>query len=124
MSDMTITCRDCDQPFTFTASEQAFYQERGFNESTLDPGHFVLQPATLADWKGGDRRENAAIIRRILAGEETGPKLDAVLLNSGAALFVAGAVKSLAAGLDRAREVIASGLAEAKLRDLAKDRPA
>jgi CxxC-x17-CxxC domain-containing protein len=32
MSDMTITCRDCDQPFTFTASEQAFYQERGFSQ--------------------------------------------------------------------------------------------
>jgi CxxC-x17-CxxC domain-containing protein len=32
MSDMTINCRDCEQPFTFTASEQAFYQERGFSQ--------------------------------------------------------------------------------------------
>lgn len=32
MSDKTITCRDCGQPFTFTAGEQAFYQERGFSE--------------------------------------------------------------------------------------------
>lgn len=28
--DKQITCRDCGQPFTFTAGEQAFYQEKGF----------------------------------------------------------------------------------------------
>ncbi|HET7093523.1 MAG TPA: CxxC-x17-CxxC domain-containing protein [Thermomicrobiales bacterium] len=32
MSDRTLTCRDCGQPFTFTAGEQAFYQERGYSE--------------------------------------------------------------------------------------------
>ena len=32
MSDKTITCRDCGEPFTFTAGEQAFYQERGYSE--------------------------------------------------------------------------------------------
>ncbi len=32
LSDRTITCRDCGQPFTFTAGEQAFYAERGFAE--------------------------------------------------------------------------------------------
>jgi CxxC-x17-CxxC domain-containing protein len=30
--DRTIQCRDCGQDFTFTAGEQAFYQERGFSE--------------------------------------------------------------------------------------------
>jgi CxxC-x17-CxxC domain-containing protein len=34
MSDRTLTCRDCGQTFTFTAGEQAFYQERGFSEPT------------------------------------------------------------------------------------------
>ena len=32
VSDRTITCRDCGQEFTFTAGEQAFYQERGYSE--------------------------------------------------------------------------------------------
>ncbi|MBA3337067.1 MAG: zinc-ribbon domain containing protein [Chloroflexia bacterium] len=32
MSDRSLTCRDCGQEFTFTAGEQAFYQERGFSE--------------------------------------------------------------------------------------------
>jgi CxxC-x17-CxxC domain-containing protein len=31
-ADKTLTCSDCGQPFTFTASEQQFYAERGFTE--------------------------------------------------------------------------------------------
>jgi CxxC-x17-CxxC domain-containing protein len=34
MSDRVVVCRDCGQEFTFTAGEQAFYQERGFSEPT------------------------------------------------------------------------------------------
>ena len=37
MSDRTITCRDCGQAFTFTAGEQAFYQERGYSEPQRCP---------------------------------------------------------------------------------------
>src|SRR5215207_10258642 len=36
--DRTVTCRDCDQAFVFTAGEQAFYQERGFSEPQRCPG--------------------------------------------------------------------------------------
>jgi CxxC-x17-CxxC domain-containing protein len=32
--DMTLTCRDCGQGFTFTAGEQDFYASRGFSEPT------------------------------------------------------------------------------------------
>src|ERR687891_1582091 len=32
LTDRTITCRDCGEAFTFTAGEQAFYQERGSSE--------------------------------------------------------------------------------------------
>ena len=37
MSDRTLTCRDCNQEFTFTAGEQAFYQERGYSEPQRCP---------------------------------------------------------------------------------------
>jgi len=57
-----------------------FYQDRGFHASTLSPADFPLQPATLADLAGSDRETNAKIVRRILEGEERGPKRDAVLL--------------------------------------------
>ena len=96
-----------------------FYQERGFSRSQLSPENFPLQPATLADLRGGDKFVNAEIIRRILRGVERGPKRDAVLLNAGAALFVAGKTRSLAEGWDLAGETIDSGKADRKLAELA-----
>ena len=37
MSDRTITCRDCGETFSFSAGEQAYYQERGFSEPQRCP---------------------------------------------------------------------------------------
>ena len=95
-----------------------FYQERGFTVSSFSAEQFPLQPATLADLAGGDREANAEIIRRILRGDERGPKRDAVLFNSAAALFVAGQVRTLADGWERAAELIDSGAAAKKLEKL------
>jgi len=100
-----------------------YYQARGFHSSTLDPAHFAIQPALLEDLRGGDRRENARILREILAGRERGPKRDAVLLNSAAALFVASKAGSLTEGWEMAAELIDRGKALAKLNELAKYRP-
>ena len=96
-----------------------FYQARGFSTSVLSPENFPLQPATLADLRGGDKFVNAEIIRRILRGDERGPKRDAVLLNAGAALLVAGKTRSVAAGWELAGETIDSGRAGKKLTELA-----
>ncbi len=96
-----------------------FYQERGFSVSTLPPEMFPRQPATLADLRGGDKVVNAEIIRRIFRREERGPKRDAVLLNSAAALLVAGRTKTLTEGWDLAERIIDSGQANGKLKELA-----
>ena len=97
-----------------------FYQEHAVACSTLSPELFPLQPATLADLRGGDREVNAAIIRRILRGEERGPKRDAVLLNAAAALFVAGKTESLVEGWELAVEIIDYGKAAGKLAELTR----
>jgi anthranilate phosphoribosyltransferase len=96
-----------------------FYHERGFTASILSLENFPLQPAGLEDLLGSDKFQNAEITRKILRGEERGPKRDAVLLNAGAGLFVAGKVKSLAAGWDLAGETIDSGAAKLKLAEIA-----
>jgi anthranilate phosphoribosyltransferase len=97
-----------------------FYQEKGLNTSKLSPELFPLQRASLADLRGGDREVNSHVIRQILSGAERGPKRDAVLLNAAAALFVAGRARNLSDGWDIAVEVIDSGLAAAKLKQLTK----
>jgi anthranilate phosphoribosyltransferase len=95
-----------------------FYQDRGFATSVVPLSQFPVQTLTLADLRGSDRVANAEIVRRILSGVERGPKRDAVLLNAGAALFVAGKSKNWSEGWDLAAELIDSGKAEKKLGEL------
>lgn len=95
-----------------------FYQEKGMTCSQLSPELFPVQPATLADLRGGDRETNAGIIRGVLKGEERGPKRDAVLLNAAAALFIAARVRTMAEGWELAEERIDSGAAWEKFEEL------
>jgi anthranilate phosphoribosyltransferase len=103
-----------------------FYQDRGFSVSVMSPRDFPIQKAALSDLLGADAGANADIVRRIVCGDERGPKRDAVLLNAAAALFVADSTRSLVDGWDLAAGLIDSGKAAAKLNALldASRRPA
>lgn len=92
-----------------------FHHERGFSVSTLSVRDLPIQPTVLGDLAGGDREANAETIRRVLSGAERGPRRDAVLLNAGAALFVAGRARSILEGWELAAGLVDSGRAAAKL---------
>src|SRR5207249_10738554 len=62
--------------------------------STVRPADFGLARASIQDLRGGDRAENAGIIRGILAGG-VGPRRDIVLMNAAAALLVGGLAHDL-----------------------------
>ncbi len=81
-------------------------------QGEIDPADLGLAPATLEDLVGGSVADNVAIADAILAGE-SGPKRDVVLLNAAAALWVAGAVDDLSAGLRAASAVLDDGRAAA-----------
>jgi anthranilate phosphoribosyltransferase len=85
---------------------------------TLTPADLGLERAEVGAVAGGQPAENAADMRAIVGGEETGPKRDIILANAGAAIYVAGEADSLEAGVDAARRAIDSGAAAAKLDDL------
>lgn len=80
----------------------------------VTPEHAGLAPADPAALKGGDAASNAEALRAVLAGSP-GAYRDIVLLNSAAALKVAGKVTDLRAGADLARQAIDSGAAQAVL---------
>jgi anthranilate phosphoribosyltransferase len=80
----------------------------------VHPADFGFQKAAPEDVKGGDAAANAAIVRRILEGEHGAPR-DVVVLNAGAALFVAGRADSVAAGVTLASQALDSGAARATL---------
>lgn len=84
----------------------------------LDPMEFGFEGASISELKGGEPEQNAAILRGILDGTDRGPKRDVVLLNAGAALWAAGKVDNLKAGIKQARETIDSGAALKKLENL------
>jgi anthranilate phosphoribosyltransferase len=84
---------------------------------TVRPEDFGIPRASIRELQGGDREENAQIIRRILQGEG-GPKRDIVLMNAAAALVVGGKAKDLKEGVAMASHSIDSGSAQAKLEAL------
>jgi anthranilate phosphoribosyltransferase len=97
-----------------------FYHDRGFGSSVWSPTEFQIQAAAMADWGGGDAITNAALVRGVVGGTDRGPKRDAVLLNAGAALFVAGAARNLTEGWQLAAETIDAGKVTQKLADLSQ----
>ena len=87
----------------------------------IDPERFRLGIKDAAELEGGEPAANAERVERILGNGSADPSgLAAVLLNAGAAIYVAGIASSLAEGIGRAREVVASGAARAALERLRK----
>jgi anthranilate phosphoribosyltransferase len=83
--------------------------------STFDPRDVGIPTAVLGDLQGGRVDRNVEIADGVLEGREGAPA-DMVALNAGAALYAADVVGSIGDGVQRAREVLASGRA-AELRD-------
>jgi len=89
-------------------------KDGSYTSYVITPEELGLTRCQKADLVGGTPQENAEITRAILAGEK-GSKRDAVLLNSAAALKIAGKVDDLKAGIALAAETIDSGAAKAQL---------
>jgi anthranilate phosphoribosyltransferase len=85
---------------------------------TISPEDFGLARGDVAALRVQDADESLEVIKGVLENKP-GPARDIVVLNAGAAIYVAGLVASLAEGVQKADEVIASGAARTKLDALA-----
>ena len=94
-----------------TAGETAVceFNNGEYNSYVLTPEQFGLTRSTKQDLEGGTPEENAAITRDILSGKDKGPKYETVLMNAGAALYIAGKATDIADGIGKARERIDNG---------------
>ena len=86
---------------------------------TIQPEDFGMQKADINKLKVESAQQSLGMIKLIFEGH-TGPARDIVLLNAGAAIYVAGLASSHQAGIDKAAEVIDVGAAMQKLNDLVK----
>ena len=94
-----------------TAGETAVceFNNGEYNSYVLTPEQFGLTRSTKQDLEGGTPEENAKITRDILSGKDRGPKFETVLMNAGAALYIAGKATDIADGIGKARELIDNG---------------
>jgi len=83
----------------------------------IDPSELGIQSVKLKAIQGGDVDENAQIALDIFSGK-IGPKRDIVVLNAAYSLFICGKVDSPKTGIKKAEEILDSGLALQKLKEL------
>jgi len=83
----------------------------------IEPENFGLKRVQLEQLVVRNPEEAVEAFTKSIRGEKS-PFHDAVLLNAGAAIYVAGLETDIAKGIERARDVISKGLAEKKLRSL------
>ncbi len=108
-----------DEVTTAGPTDAALYEEEQVQRVNIDAAELGL-PATVAGaLRGGNPKENAAIVRAVLDGE-SGARRDVVLINAAAALWVAAAAGDVREGLAMARESIDSGEARARLEHLVR----
>lgn len=90
-------------------------------EVVIDPTDYGLTLCDKSDIAGGDGYENKEILESVLKGTATRAQIETVLLNAGIGLFVADKAKSIATGIQKAREAIQSGKAYNKLQEVIKN---
>jgi len=92
-----------------------------FTSYEITPEQFGYTRCEKDALKGGTPRENAEITKAILNGADKGPKRQAVCLNAGAALYIAGKAATMEQGVRMAEELIDSGAAQKKLEEFVKE---
>ena len=75
----------------------------------ITPEEFGFERCKKEDLVGGTPAENAQITRDILSGKDKGPKRSTVLMNAGAAIYIAGKTESMAEGVKLAEKLVDSG---------------
>lgn len=114
---MVIFGQDCLDEFSLSAPTSVCeFRDGWFRRYEVTPEEFGFTRCQKADIRGGAPAENAQVTLAILKGA-AGPKTDIVLLNAGAAIYVGGKADSIKAGIEKARELIASGAAMKKLEE-------
>lgn len=118
---MVVYGMDCLDEISLSAPTKVCeYRDGEFKSYEITPEQFGFTRCKKEELVGGEPAANAQIAREILDGVE-GPKMDAVLLNAGAAIYIVTDGITIEQGIEKAREMITSGKAKAKLEQFIED---
>lgn len=107
-----------DEISTMGSTKVLSLKDGAIESSEISPEDFGIAKADFAELAGADAETNAAIVKDVLSGKETGARKDIVVLNAAAAIIAAGKADDFAGGIVLAGESISSGAAEAALNKL------
>lgn len=85
---------------------------------TIDPKKLGFKPVPKSRLSVASLEESKRKALKVLQGKEKGPILDVILINAGAAIWIAGKAKNLAEGIEKARQSVRSGRAYQSLKKL------
>lgn len=88
---------------------------RAGSVTAMDPADAGLNPADGKDLAAVSGEKAPCLLREVLSGKASGPRLDAVAFNAGLALHAAGRSPDVAAGVGRARDIMDDGIGTEKL---------
>jgi anthranilate phosphoribosyltransferase len=112
---MVVSSDGLDEVSTLGPTQVAELKDGQVEISTFDPTSLGIARPEAADLQVADARDSAASLRRVLAGEDRGPKRDIIALNAAASIQVAGLADSWETALAQAQASIDSGKALAAL---------
>ena len=117
---LVVYGQDClDEISMCAATTVCEVKDNTFKYYEISPEQFGFERCKKEDLIGGTGEENAAITRAVLSGEK-GPRRNTVVLNAGAALYVAGKAETIEKGVRLAEELIDNGSAMRKLEEFIK----
>lgn len=118
---MVVYGRDSMDEISLSAKTKVCeFKNDEFKSYVIKPEDLGLTRCNKEDLVGGTPQENAAIVNDILGGAK-GPKTDVVLLNAGAAIYLASDGITLKDGIEKAREIIVSGKAKKQLKEFIEE---
>ena len=118
---MVVYGRDSMDEISLSAETKVCeFKNDEFKSYVIKPEDLGLTRCNNEDLIGGTPQENAAIVNDILGGAK-GPKTDVVLLNAGAAIYLASDGITLKDGIEKAREIIVSGKAKKQLKEFIEE---
>ena len=112
-------CDGLDEISIAAPTDVAELKQGDITEYQVAPEDFGIERAAL-DAIGADSVESSLAMMKAVLKKEPGPAADIVALNAGAAIYVSGMASTLAQGVTQAQDAIGSGLAMAKLNELAQ----